>query len=245
MLLAPTTVDEAHRRYATTRDPELEAWLVDRYTGLARKLARRVPASSVEAEDAMQVALCGLLGALRRFDPDRGVAFTTFAWATIQGELKRMVRDTSWAMRVPRPLQEAHLRAVAAADELRGELGRTPRPEEVAVRTGDRVELVAEALLLQQARRPSSLDATVREGATDSSPDLGVEDESYAAVEARQVTEALLGKLPERDRRLVQACHCDGRTQQEVGAEMGMTQMQVSRALGRAVVRLQAFAGVA
>lgn len=240
MHVATPSVVEAHRRYAETGDPALEAWLVDRYTGLARKLARQVPAGAVEAEDAMQVALCGLLGAVRRYDPDRGVAFTTFAWATIQGELKRLVRDTSWAMRVPRPLQEAHLRSVAVADELRSELGRSPLPAEVAQRTGDDVELVAEALLLQQARRPASLDAPVRE---DGYIELGVEDESYAAVEARQLTEALLGKLPERDRALVRACHCDGRTQQEVGAEMGMTQMQVSRALGRAVLRLQAFAG--
>ena len=232
---------EAHRRYAETGDPALEAWLVDRYTGLARKLARRLPAGSVEPEDAMQTALCGLLGALRRYDPDRGVAFTTFAWATIQGELKRLVRDTSWSVRVPRPLQEAHLRSVSAADDLRQELGRSPRAEEVAQRTGDEVELVAEALTLQQARRPASLDAPLRAGTGDT-PDVPTEEEAFAQVEARQLAEALLGKLPERDRQLVRACHCDGRTQQEVGAELGMTQLQVSRALGRAVVRLQAFA---
>ena len=232
---------DAHRRYAATHDAELEAWLVDRYMGLARKLARRLPAGSVEPEDAMQTALCGLLGALRRYDPDRGVAFTTFAWATIQGELKRLVRDTSWSVRVPRPLQEAHLRSVSAADDLRQELGRSPRPDEVAERTGDDVGLVAEALTLQQARRPASLDAPLRAGSGET-PDVPTDEELYAVVEARELAETLLGKLPERDRRLVRACHCDGRTQQEVGAEMGMTQMQVSRALGRAVVRLQAFA---
>src|SRR5688572_1238678 len=128
--------------YAQTGDPALESQLVQQYLGLAKVLADRAARDPSERDDAFQVAQLGLLHALKRFDPTRGVEFTTFAWSTIQGELKRFHRGHSWRLHVPRRLQEAYLRVAGAVDELTQELGRSPTIDELSSLTGHSPEEV-------------------------------------------------------------------------------------------------------
>lgn len=244
--LDPECIEAVHRAYWRTRDPALEGLLVDHHAGLAVRLARRV-AVGADAEDALQVARCALLLALRRYDPDRGVAFTTFAWATVSGELKRFVRDTCWVVRVDRGTQERHLRVTGVYDELSGELGREPSPSEVSARSGLAREAIDDALAVRTARRPSSINApaTGSDGPQPQEDRLGEDDPGFVATEEGDVLRGLLGHLPPLDRRLVWGYWGEGRTQSQLAAEAGLTQMQVSRILRRALDRLRAFAAVA
>ncbi|MGH9285858.1 MAG: sigma-70 family RNA polymerase sigma factor, partial [Acidimicrobiales bacterium] len=125
---APTAMlgselERLHRHYSTTGDQAARAALVEAYAHLAGSLAARFQGRAQSPDDLLQAAMVGLLHALDRFDPDRGAEFTTFAWATISGELKRLLRDRSWALRLPRRLQESSLRTTDASAALTAELG--------------------------------------------------------------------------------------------------------------------------
>src|SRR4051812_42696178 len=143
-------------RYRATRDPQVREVLVDRFLPLARHLSRRYR-SGRDEEDLRQVAALGLLKAIERFDPQYGVAFSSFAVPTILGELKRYFRDQGWMVRVPRPLQELEQRMSQAAEELSAQLGRTPTAAELADRCGVGMEEIVEAQIVGSAHRPSSL----------------------------------------------------------------------------------------
>src|SRR5215210_2596515 len=120
--------------------------LIERYLPLARQLARRFSQTGAEREDLIQVASFALVKAVDRYDPERGFAFTTFATPTIDGELKRFIRDTRWTVRVPRGLQERYLELEAAIAELEPQLGRSPTPAELARHLGASREEIVEAL---------------------------------------------------------------------------------------------------
>jgi RNA polymerase sigma-B factor len=142
-------VDEVNDRfveYRRTGSRRLRDDLVEEHVGLAEYLARRFADRGESFDDLRQVALVGLLKAVERFEPDRGLRFSTFATPTIVGELKRHFRDRGWAVRVPRRVQELHLQLVRVVGGLSQELGRSPTPEEIARRTGTRVEDVLEAM---------------------------------------------------------------------------------------------------
>jgi RNA polymerase sigma-B factor len=226
-----------HRRYFEARDPEDRARLLDRYQGLARTLAARAARAGDDLDDLVQVALLGVLAALDRYEPARGVEFTTFAWVTVEGELKRHHRDRGWAIRVPRRLQEAYLRTAAAVDELRLELGRQPSLAEIAGRTGDDEELVIEALEVGAARSPQSIDAPRLGDGTGWDP--GGEDPSYAGVDDRHLLGALLPRLTPRERLAVELRFVHEWTQAQIAERIGCSQMHVSRLLHRALERLR------
>src|SRR3990170_3170022 len=122
--------------YATTRDSALRDQLIEAHIGLAEYLARRFANRGEPLDDLVQVASLGLVKAVERFDPARGLEFTTFATPTIVGELKRHFRDKGWAVRVPRRIQELHLRVTRVIDDLSNELGRSPNVDEIAKRAG-------------------------------------------------------------------------------------------------------------
>jgi RNA polymerase sigma-B factor len=227
-----------HRRYFDQRDPADRARLLDRYQGLARALAIRSARPSDDLDDLVQVALVGVLSALERFDPDRNVEFTTFAWATVQGELKRHHRDRGWSIHVPRRLQEAYLRTAAAVEDLHQELGRQPSIGEIAARTGDEVELVIEALEVQSARRPGSLDAR-RSDDTGPAWEPGEIDGSFVQVEERSLLSSLLPRLAPREREVLQLRFLEEWTQAQIAERIGCSQMHVSRLLTRALGRLR------
>ena len=135
--------------------------LVEEYRGFAISLARRFGNHREPQDDLIQAALVGLLHAIDRFDPERGVEFTTFAFATITGELKRHYRDQTWGVRVPRSLKEQFLAVTKATDELTVELGRSPTIPEIAERASSSEEDVLSALEVSGAYLPVSLDGPV------------------------------------------------------------------------------------
>jgi RNA polymerase sigma-B factor len=175
--------------------------LIESYTPLADYFARRYRGRGAEDDDLRQVARLGLVNALDRFDRSVGVKFSTFAGRTIDGELKRHFRDRTWSLRVPRSLKQLSTDVRRAGDELTAELGRAPTVKEIADRIGADEDLVIEALDVQSAYRPKSLDQ--RAGDSDGAPlhsTIGSSDRGLERAELRMAVDALLETLPERER---------------------------------------------
>src|ERR1700736_6661575 len=193
-------VRRAIREHFETKDPATRNEVLAAYQGLAYSLAARFGQRGEELDDLNQVALIGLLKAIDRFDPDRGTELTTFATATIMGELKRHLRDRGWSVRLPRRIHDLHLRAQQAIDELTQELGRSPRMLEVSERVGETPEDVLEALEAGGLRYSTSLEAPVVAG--EDAPfgsRLRSTDEDLAGVDRRIDLLPLLSRLPERE----------------------------------------------
>lgn len=229
--------------YRATRDRELRNRLIEEHRGLSQQLARRFRGRGQSPDDLEQVAVLGLLKAVERFEPERGLAFTTFATPTILGELKRHFRDATWSMRVPRRLQEHVLAVSNVVGPLGQELGRPPTVTEVAAATGFSEESVLEAMEANRAYSAGSLDAPT--GDRDDSDGglasrLGEEDPGHADVEHRMLVESLLDELPERERAIVRLRFWEGWTQSEIADAIGISQMHVSRLLARTLDRLRA-----
>ena len=231
----PPDLDRDRRR---KRDPEPRARMVERHQGLARALANRLSRRPEDREDVIQVAMLGLLKAVDRYDPERGVEFTTFAWATIQGEIKRHYRDVASTMRVHRRLQELYLRISAAEEELRHSLGRSPTIAELVAHAGLREEDVVEGIEVRRAYRPVTLDEAPG-GDGRPGTELSVEDASLDRVEQRALLSPLVGRLPPREQRILELRFVDDLLQSEIAAIMGISQMHVSRLLANSLARLR------
>ena len=227
------------RLYAEGRSQTLRSELVDRYASFATALASRFPSRRDDADDIRQVAMIGLVKALDRFDPSTGVAFTTFAWATIHGELKRYQRDHTWAVRVPRSLQERYLLVHAIVEELSTEHGRSPRIDEIAAKVGLSNEEVIEAIDLGEARSATSIDVESDEGYAPAASALAVRDPGMAGAELRADLAELLSVLPPREREIIRLRFIDDLTQAEIGAQLGLSQMHVSRLLRQSISKLR------
>jgi RNA polymerase sigma-B factor len=240
----PTRTDhdagmERFREYRRTGDRELRNELMAEHTRLAEALARRMMHRGEPLEDLSQVAMVGLLKAVERFDPDHGVRFSSFATPTILGELKRHFRDRGWAVRVPRRVQELHLAVRDATTVLHQELGRPPTTGELADRLAVREEDVIESMEAGTLYRLTSLDADPGgqpERAT------GERDPHLDAVDDRVTVERLLAMLPDREQRIMRMRFYEGRTQGEIAARVGVSQMQVSRLIARSIETLGAHA---
>ncbi len=232
---------ERFRQLRQTGDPRLRDDLVADLQGLAIALARRFRGRGIEMDDLVQVAQVGLINAVDRFDPDRGVPFVAFATPTVLGELRRHFR-ASWAIRVPRGLQETAQRVTAAADGLTVSLGRSPSVAEVANESGLSEQAVLEAMEAATAYSASSLDAQLRgadhDGGLQRHPTT--DEEGFGRVEAQQTVERLLPLLSERSRRIVELRYYHDMSQSEIAAVIGMSQMHVSRLLRAAMERLAA-----
>jgi RNA polymerase sigma-B factor len=225
------------RRYRETRDRSVRAALVERYLPLARHFARRYP-SAGEREDVQQVAYLGLVKAVDRFDPERGIAFSSFATPTILGEIKRYFRDCGWSVHVPRELQDRKQRIDAAAQALMSALGRSPTPNELAAELGVSVEEVLEALATATAHRPVPLDKPDGDSESAPTPRLAVEDAGFARADDAVVIDGLLGLLGERERAIIVLRFRYDLLQREIAALLGISQMQVSRVLTATIARL-------
>ncbi len=232
---------EAADSYALTHDPALRGELLSAYQGLAYSLAARFSRRGEDLDDLKQVALIGLLHAIDRFDPARGTELTTFATATIQGELKRYLRDRGWSVRVPRRVHDLHLRAHHAIDELTQERGRSPTMTEVAQRVGVSVEDVLEAIEAGGLRQNASLEDA---GAVDDdrSTLLGVGDDALADVDHRLALLPLISRLSEREQAILRLRFVSGCSQTEIASRVGISQMQVSRLLSRSLSQLRGLA---
>ena len=153
-------VEAMHLEYFRTQDQDLCRRIVEAHQHLAIALGRRMSRRLAEREDVTQVAMLGLLKAVNRFDPTRGVGFTTFAWRTIEGEVKRYFRDSSWSIHVPRSLQERSIAVASIVESLTQELGTSPSASQVAQQLALTDEEVIEVFELQRAARPISIDAS-------------------------------------------------------------------------------------
>jgi RNA polymerase sigma-B factor len=210
---------------------------VEEHLPLVRALARRYAGRSEPIEDLVQVGSIGLIKSIDRFDPDRGVEFTTYAIPTIIGELKRHFRDKGWAVHVPRRLKELSLQLGQLVESLGAKLGRSPTVTELADAARVDEEEVLEALEIGQAYSAVSLSAV--DGREDSDLDplatIGEEDAGYGTSEDRAVLEPGLRALDERERRILELRFHEGLTQSQIAREVGISQMHVSRLIRKSL----------
>ncbi len=219
--------------------------LVARFLPLARKLARRYVGRE-PFDDLLQVASLGLLKAIGRFDPGRGIAFSSFAVPTILGELKRHFRDTGWFVHVPRGVQELALKVQEAEQQLGAKTGRSPTVQNLAEFLEVSHEDVVEALDAAAAHHSTSLDARLADGDRDGAAladVLGDEDERFELVDAAVTIATAAGELSEDERTVLALYYLEDQTQRQIAEHIGVSQMQVSRILGRAVRRLRHLTG--
>ncbi len=213
--------------------------MVERFLPLSRQLARRYRGAE-DVDDLDQIAAVGLLKAVDRFDPERGVAFSTFAVPTILGELKRHLRDRGWAVHVPRAVQELSVRVERVSTDLVGELGRSPTVAELSVRADAPPERVLEALHASVTRFSLSLDQPRANGDDDPlGREIATIEPGFAAVEDAEQLGGLMRSLSERDRRIIDLRFREDRRQTQIAAIVGLSQMQVSRRIRYSIERLQ------
>jgi RNA polymerase sigma-B factor len=227
-------------RYAATRDRRLRNQLVTRHQHLVEIHVRRYASSGYQRDDVRQVALVGLIKAVERFDPTRGVRFATFADRTISGELKRFARNQSWSVRPPRALQEVYLEVVAAEAQLTQVLRRLPTVAEVAAELDRSQDEVLEALEAGGARRAASYDVPAAESGESShaAPPSG-DDDGFDSVERRVLVDELLARLTPRELAVVELTVLQANSQDHAAAALGVSQSYVSRTRRHALDRLR------
>lgn len=232
-LLGEAAAAEGEQRAA------LEEEVVRLNMQVATEIARRYHGRGVPGEDLDQVACLGLVKAVKAFDPSHGSDFLSFAVPTVRGEIRRYFRDFGWTVRPPRSVQELQARLVSAEAELFQRLGRSPRPSELAEHLGVELDLVLDSLAANGCFTPDSLDAPVGPGEANPADRFGGADPAFSRAEARVALAPLLRGLTPRERRILEMRFCRGLTQAEIGADIGVTQMQVSRLLARLLTRLR------
>ncbi|MFN8077238.1 MAG: SigB/SigF/SigG family RNA polymerase sigma factor [Kineosporiaceae bacterium] len=230
LLALRASLPEGHPRRAAIRDLVVKAELP-----LVHHLAQRFRGRGEPYDDLVQVGTIGLLHAVDRFEPERG-SFTAFAVPTVLGEIRRHFRDRAWALRVPRRLQDLGRQVSAARDELSQELGHSPTVQEIAGRLGVDSDMVVEALETAGAYATVPLPVPGEDG---DQAQLGFVDEGMELVEQRETLRPLLAKLPARERRIVALRFVRGMSQAQIAAEVGMSQMHVSRLLARSMAALR------
>jgi RNA polymerase sigma-B factor len=232
-------IDARFVEYRRTHDRDLRNQLVQDHVRLAEFLARRFTHRGEPLDDLRQVALVGLLKAVERFEPERGLQFSSFATPTIVGELKRHFRDKGWVVRVPRRVQELHLELDRTVSALSQELGRPPTPGEIATRAGVGEEDVLESMEASSLYRLASLDSGRPDDDSNApSERIGGLDPDMGAVEDRVAVSELLAMLPPREQRIVYLRFFEGLTQSEIATQIGISQMHVSRLLMRSLEQL-------
>lgn len=215
-------------------DERLREAIIERCRPLVETLARKFVRTGVSEDDLVQTAWLALIKALDRFDPEHATKFTTYAAHCIVGEIKRYFRDRTWAMKVPRHLQEIASSLPKVQDRLVQELGRKPAMSEMATRLGITEETLIEAMELQQSYQPTSLDDRPTQGGDETdgrtiAETLGREDAQLAALIEYAPLQAALRQLDPCVQTILRRHLCEGFSQQEVAAQLGMSQMQVSR----------------
>jgi RNA polymerase sigma-B factor len=241
-----TQARELFERLATlaSDDPErarIRATLVELHLPLVEYLARRFRNRGEWLDDLTQVATIGLIKSIDRFDLERGVEFSTYATPTIVGEIKRHFRDKGWAVRVPRRLQELKLSLTKAIGELAQREGRAPTVSELAAHLQMSEEEVLEGLESANAYSTVSLDApdSGDEDAPAVADSLGMIDDALEGVEYRESLKPLLERLPPREKRILLLRFFGNMTQSQIAAELGISQMHVSRLLARTLAQLR------
>jgi RNA polymerase sigma-B factor len=217
----------------------LRGKLVTGYLPVVQHIARRFAGRGEPVDDLEQAGTVGLLNAVDRFEPDRGIDFLSYAVPTITGEVRRHFRDRTWSMRVPRRLKDLQSSINTAVSQLSQDLNRAPRPSEIAALLGISTDEVVEGLDAQQAYRSTSLDELVSGAATALADTLGAADAELDKVEYRQTLAPLLDELPERERTILVLRFFGNMTQTQIADRVGISQMHVSRLLARTLASLR------
>ncbi|GIF76447.1 SigB/SigF/SigG family RNA polymerase sigma factor [Asanoa siamensis] len=224
-----------HPGRAAARERAIEAWLP-----LARHLARRYHNHGEPADDLVQTAAVGLIKAIDRFEPERGIEFTGYAIPTILGEIKRHFRDRTWAVRVPRRLQELRLAISNANSTLTHTLGRSPTVADIALHLGVSEDDVLDGLEGALAYQTTSLSTPVgAEGAGELGDMLGAPDQEFELADLRVSLGPALAKLDERSRKILTLRFYGNLTQTQIAEQVGISQMHVSRLITRALAQLR------
>ena len=229
---------------STTEGSRLAArdGLVALHLPLVEHCARRFRNRGEPFEDLVQVGTIGLIKSIDRFDRSRGVEFSTYATPTIIGEIKRYFRDKGWAIRVPRRLQELRMQISSTTADLTQSLGRSPTPRELADAIGCSVEEIVEGIESGNAYSTLSLDAaddSGDEGGVSMLDMMGLDDEGLEQIEIRATIKPLLDALAPREKRILLLRFFKNKTQSEIAAEIGVSQMHVSRLLSRTLDQLR------
>lgn len=234
----PVTEDQLIRMWHHDGDRQAREQLAERMLPLVRKIAAGYRGRGVDLEDLVQVGAIGLLKAIDRFDPDRGVRLSTYAFPNISGEIKRHFRDHGWAVRMPRELQELAIQATREADSLQGRLGRTPSTEEVAASLNISPGKVSEAMAGSRAYTAFPMDGVEPDhalGWNRRSP-----GDSFELADVRLTVLRSARGLAERERRIIYLRFFEDQTQDEIAGRVGISQMHVSRLLRLSLDRLAA-----
>lgn len=232
---------EAFARYQATGDRSLRNRLVEQHRSLAEALARRYTNRGESVDDLEQVAFLGLVKAVERFDPTKGIPFAGYAVPTITGEIRRHFRDQTWAVKVHRAAKDLHVRLPATSDRLTSELGRAPTPVELAEVLDCSVDAVLDALDAGTAYRTTSTDTTEGSTAAAHAARRAVVPESEP--EDRLMLADLLAGLSERDRTIIGLRYFQELSQTEIAEQVGVSQVHVSRLLRQALARMREVAG--
>jgi RNA polymerase sigma-B factor len=224
-------------------DPRERAALIEEFMPLATSLAWRFRTSRAPHDDLVQVACLGLVKAFDRFDPERGLRFSSFAVPTIQGELRRYLRDRTWRLHIPRALQELMVALGPVTEALSAELRRSPTVDELAKRMGVSPEAILDARQAGYSQFGHSLDERAHQDGDESlAESIGGEDRELARAERGVILEAWLAELPEREREILRARFEEDLTQREIADRFGISQMHVSRLLRRSLEGLRVMA---
>ncbi len=232
---------ELFRRYKEKGDEDARAQLIESHLNLVRFLASSYKNRGEPLDDLIQVGSIGLIKAIDRFDPERGLEFTTFATPTITGEIKRYFRDKGWSVRVPRRLQELSKKVNQATDELTVELKRSPTVEEIAQKLGVSVDEVLEAMESSGAYSSVPLEAGGSE--EDDSPAVidryATEDQELESIDERLVIQDTIKSFSPREQEVIRMRFVDNLTQVEIAQRLGVSQVQVSRFLRRTLKKVK------
>ena len=230
---------EDFERYRRTGDRRLRNELVQRHEHLVGLHVRRFGAAPWLREDVRQVALVGLIQAVERFDPARGVPFAAYADRTISGELKRFARNQSWTVRPPRALQEVYLELSDAETRLLQQLGRTPTTRELADELGCEPRRVREAMAAGCARRSMACEVDDADAPAGGARSPAAAERGYERVERRMLAADLLATVPDQERTVVELTVMGGLSQVEVASALGVSQSSVSRSRRHALERMR------
>ncbi|AZG47590.1 SigB/SigF/SigG family RNA polymerase sigma factor [Gordonia insulae] len=219
---------------------QMRAEIVERCLPLADHVARRFTGRGESFDDLVQVARIGVVNSVDRFDAERGGSFLSFAVPTVMGEVKRHFRDTMWSIRVPRRAKEASLNINKASDELVQRLGRSARPSELAEYLDMPLDEVIDGLMARSAYNAVSIDAESDDDEGRSIRDtLGEDDVHITQIDEIVTLRPALDHLPERERRIITLRFFHAMSQSEIAAEVGISQMHVSRLLTRTLSQLR------
>ncbi|EKN66534.1 RNA polymerase sigma factor SigB [Neobacillus bataviensis LMG 21833] len=236
-------IDALILAFQQDEDPEAQNVLVEHYNALVASLARKYSKGKNFHEDIMQVAMIGLLSAIRRYDPALGRSFESFLIPTVIGEIKRFLRDKTWGVHVPRRIKETWPKIKTVVDELTNQYQRSPKIHEIAEYMEISEEELLEAMEMGKSYQTASVDQTIEtgsEGSTVTTLDIvGTHDEGYERVDQKLLLESVLHVLSDREREVIHYTFVENKSQKETGEYLGISQMHVSRLQKKALEKLR------